>query len=200
MTTGLDAPRRARLLGRGRLLEVATLGWNVIGIVVLAIAASTARSVALVGFGLDSLIEIAASTVVLWELSGTGEHRQRQALRLIAVAFLALAFYLTLQTILVYATGFHPHRSLVGIVWVAVTAAVMFALAYGKNRTGRELDNPVLVAEGRVTVIDGLLACAVLLGLALNALAGWWWADPAAGVVIIYYAATEARTIYTEAH
>lgn len=196
----LDASRRARLLRRGRLLEVATLGWNLIGIVVLAIAAITARSVALAGFGLGSLIEIGASTVVLWELSGTGEHRQRRALRLIAAAFLALASYLTLQSILVFATGFHPHHSLAGIVWVAVTAAVMFALAYGKNRTGRELDNPVLMTEGRITVIDGLLACAVLLGLILNAVAGWWWADPAAGVVIIYYAVKEARTIYTQAN
>ena len=196
----LDASRRARLLRRGRLLEVATLGWNLIGSVVLAIAAITARSVALAGFGLGSLIEIGASTVVLWELSGTGEHRQRRALRLIAAAFLALASYLTLQSILVFATGFHPHHSLAGIVWVAVTAAVMFALAYGKNRTGRELDNPVLMTEGRITVIDGLLACAVLLGLILNAVAGWWWADPAAGYVLVYYATREVREIFSGDH
>ncbi len=80
-------------------------------------------------------------------------------------------------------------------MWTAITAAVMFALAYGKRRTGRALANPVLTAEGRVTVIDALLAVAVLLGLALNAAAGWWWADPAAGLVIVYYALVEARTI-----
>ncbi len=93
------------LLRRGRVLEGITLGWNVAGIVVLAVAAVTARSVALAGFGLDSLIEIGASTVVLWELSGSGDDRQRRALRLIGGAFLALAAYLTGQSVLVLATG-----------------------------------------------------------------------------------------------
>jgi len=185
-----------KLLRRGRLLEAATLGWNVAGIVVLGVAAINARSVALAGFGLDSLIEIGASTVVLWELSGTGEARQRKALRLIAAAFLALAGYLLAQAGVVLATGFHPQPSPLGIAWTAVTAAAMFALAYGKRRTGQALGNPVLTTESRVTVIDGLLACAVLLGLVLNSALGWWWADPAAGLVIIYYAVREARTIY----
>jgi divalent metal cation (Fe/Co/Zn/Cd) transporter len=187
-----------RLLRRGRLLEAATLGWNVAGIVVLAVAAINARSVALAGFGLDSLIEIGASTVVLWELSGTGEARQRKALRLIAAAFLALAGYLLAQTGVVLATGFHPQPSPLGIGWTALTAAAMFALAYGKRCTGQALGNPVLTTESRVTVIDGLLACAVLLGLVLNSALGWWWADPAAGLVIVYYAVREARTIYAE--
>jgi divalent metal cation (Fe/Co/Zn/Cd) transporter len=184
---------RAALLRRGRLLEVATLGWNVVGVVVLAFAAVRAQSVALAGFGLDSLIEIGASLVVLWELSGTGAARQRRALRLIAVAFLALAGYLSVQTIVVLATGFRPEPSALGIVWTATTAAVMFVLALGKRRTGRGLDNPVLIAEARVTVIDGLLAVAVLTGLALNATLGWWWADPGAGLVLVAYAVAEAR-------
>lgn len=183
----------AALLRRGRQLEAATLAWNVVGIAVLATAAWQARSVALAGFGLDSLIEIGASTVVLWELSGTGEHRRTTALRLIAAAFLALAAYLTAQTVIVLAVGHHPHRSPAGITWTALTAAAMFTLAYGKKRTGDALGNPVLRAEARVTIIDGLLACAVLLGLSLNALIGWWWADPAAGLVIVYYALREAR-------
>jgi divalent metal cation (Fe/Co/Zn/Cd) transporter len=198
VNTSPGTPRTADLLRRGRLLEAATLAWNVLGIVILAIAAIRAQSVALAGFGLDSLVEIGASTVVLWELSGTGEDRQHRALRLIAVAFLALAAYLTVQTIIVLAGGFHPQHSPLGIAWSAVTAATMFALAAGKNRTGNALGNPVLIAEGRVTVIDGLLACAVLLGLVLNAALGWWWADPAAAVVIIYYAAKETRTILND--
>lgn len=198
MSSDVDSARR--LLRHGRLLECATLGWNVIGIVVLAVAAISAGSVALAGFGIDSLIEIGASTVVLWELAGTGGRRQRQALRLIAIAFLALAGYLLVQSALVFAIGYHPHHSPLGIVWTAITAAVMFALAFGKRRTGRALGNPVLTAEGRVTVIDALLAVAVLLGLVLNAAAGWWWADPAAGLVIVYYALVEARTIRGELH
>ena len=181
---------------RGFALEYATLAWNVAGIVVLAIAAVEARSVALAGFGLDSLIEIGASTVVIWELSGTGEQRRRRGLRLIGYAFAALAVYLLAQSTAVLATGYHPRPSRLGIIWTAVTAAVMFALAAGKARTGRALDNPVLRTEGRVTMIDGILAAAVLLGLVLNAALGWWWADPAAGYVLVYYAAREAREIF----
>ena len=188
------------MVRRGFALEWLTLGWNVVGIVILAIGAATARSVALAGFGLDSLIEIGASTVVIWELSGTGADRQRRGLRLIGYAFAALAVYLLVQSTVVLAAGYHPRHSVLGIVWTAVTAAVMFTLAAGKARTGRALGNPVLQTEGRVTVIDGILAVAVLFGLVLNAAAGWWWADPAAGYVLVYYAAREVREIFTEQH
>jgi len=87
-----------------------------------------------------------------------------------------------------------------GIIWTAVTAAAMFALAAGKARTGRALDNPVLRTGGRVTMIDGILAVAVLLSLALNAASGWWRADPAAGYVLVYYAAREVREIFSADH
>jgi divalent metal cation (Fe/Co/Zn/Cd) transporter len=189
-------PRRESLVRRGFVLEYLTLSWNVVGIVVIAIAAVAARSVALAGFGLDSLIEIGASTVVIWELSGAGEERQRRALRLIGYAFAAVALYLFIQSTLVLATGYHPRHSPLGIGWTAVTAAVMFALAAGKARTGRELGNPVLRTEGRVTTIDGILAVAVLLGLLLNTVLGWWWADPAAGYVLVFYAGREVREIF----
>ena len=192
-----DQMRSQDLLRRGFLLEYATLAWNIVGIVILAVAAWAARSVALAGFGLDSLIEIGASTVVIWELSGTGEQRQRRALRLIGVAFAALAIYLAVQSTIVLAVGFHPHHSPVGIVWTAITAAAMFALAWGKARTGTALDNSVLRTEGRVTLIDGLLAAAVLLGLVLNVALGFWWADPLAGYMLVYYAAREVWQIFT---
>jgi divalent metal cation (Fe/Co/Zn/Cd) transporter len=189
------------LLRRGFALEYATLGWNIVGIVVLALTAWSARSVALAGFGLDSLIEIGASTVVVWELSGsTDEARQRRALRLIGVAFTGLAAYLLVQSTMVLAIGHHPHHSPLGIAWTAVTAAVMFALAAGKARIGQALDNPVLSTEGRVTLIDGLLAVAVLLGLALNAGLGWCWADPVAGYVLVFYAAREVRKVFFGEH
>ena len=194
LMTGADNSARGVLLRRGLVLEYVTLTWNVAGIVVLAIAAVAARSVALAGFGLDSLIEIGASTVVIWELSGTGAERQRRSLRLIGFAFAALAAYLLVQSTVVLAAGYHPRHSVPGIIWTAATAAVMFALALGKARTGRALDNPVLRTEGRVTMIDGILAAAVLLGLVLNASLGWWWADPAAGYVLVYYAAREVRS------
>ena len=167
------------------------MGWNVLGIVVLAIAAFAARSVGLAGFGLDSLIEIAASLVVIWELSGTGERRQAMALRLIGGAFLVVACYLGAQSTYVLVARYHPHHSALGIGWTAATALVMFGLAAGKENAGRRLGNPVLRTEGRVTLVDGLLATAVCLGLALNAAVGWWWADPVTGYVILAYGVKE---------
>ena len=197
----MRAPDRpTALLRRGRVLEGVTLGWNVAGIAVLAVAAVAARSVALAGFGLDSLIEIGASTVVLWELSGTGEDRQRRALRLIGGAFVALAAYLTIQSVLVLVAGYRPGHSVLGIAWTGLTAVAMFALAAGKARTGKALVNPVLMTEGRVTLVDGILAAAVLAGLVLNAIAGWWWADPLAALVIVFYALREAREIFLGGH
>jgi divalent metal cation (Fe/Co/Zn/Cd) transporter len=174
-------------------LETATLCWNVVGVVVLAFAALQARSVALAGFGLDSLIEIGASTIVLWELAGVGQERQRRAMRLIGFAFVGLAVYLGIQSTIVLIVGFHPHHSPLGIVWTAVTAGVMFGLALGKAKTGAALANRVLQVEGRITMVDGILATAVLVGLVLNAVFGWWWADPLAGYILLYYAAREAR-------
>jgi divalent metal cation (Fe/Co/Zn/Cd) transporter len=97
----------------------------------------------------------------------------------------------------VLATEHHAHHSPAGIAWTAITAVVMFVLAWGKARTGEALDNPVLRTEGRVTLIDGVLATAVLVGLSLNAALGWWWADPVAGFVLVYYAAREALEIFT---
>ena len=136
------------LLRRGIHLEWATLAWNVVGIVVLGVAAIGARSVALAGFGLDSLIEIGASTVVIWELSGSDAGRERRALRLIGIAFLLLAAYLVAQTAFVLAVRHHAAHSALGIAWTAATALVMFALAAAKARTGRALDNHALQAEG----------------------------------------------------
>jgi len=194
------SPARSALLRRWFALEYVTLAWNVAGIVVLAIAAISARSVALAGFGLDSLIEIGASAVVIWELSCPGEERQRRGLRLIGYAFAALAVYMLVQSTVVLVTGYHPRPSALGMAWTAVTAVVMFALAWGKARTGRALGNPVLRTEGRVTMIDGILAAAVLLGLALNSALGWWWADPAAGYVLVCYAGREVREIFFPRH
>ena len=181
-------------------MERFTLIWNVFGIFVLGCAAYASRSVALVGFGLDSLIEIGASTVVLWELAATNEDRQKRALSLIGISFIVLSIYIAAQSVAVLVTGFHPGQSTLGIIWTAITALVMFSLAAGKARTGKALNNKVLQTEGRVTLIDGLLATAVLLGLVMNALFGAWWADPLAGFVIVYYGIKEARAIFSHEH
>ncbi|WP_211878461.1 cation transporter [Pseudarthrobacter albicanus] len=181
------------LVRRGLRLEYATLGWNVIGLGVLAAAAVGAGSPALAGFGLDSLIEIFASLVVVWQLKGIHADRENRAMRLIGAAFAVLVAYLVIQLVIVFVTGVRPATSGPGIVWTALTFAVMLALAWGKIRTGRALGNQVLRAEGKVTLVDAYLAGAVLAGLVLNAVFGWWWADPLAGLAIIYYAAREAR-------
>lgn len=195
-----DARRRATLLRRGLRLEYLTLGWNVVGCVVVLVAAIAASSVALAGFGIDSVIEMVASTVVIWQLRGVaGDGREGIALRIIAVAFALLAIYIAVQAIVTLAGAAQPRESRVGIAWLAVTALVMFALAAGKRTTGTELDNPVLLTEGRVTFIDGLLALAVLVGIALNAAVGWWWADPISAFVIVFYGAREAINAWHEA-
>jgi divalent metal cation (Fe/Co/Zn/Cd) transporter len=138
--------------------------------------------------------------VVVWQLQEMhAVERERKALRIIGVAFLLLAIYIAAQSIYVLTVGARPHRSPLGIVWLALTATVMFALAAGKRATGRALGNRVLETEARVTVIDGLLATAVLVGLLLNAVVGWWWADPAAAFVIVYYGAREGQHALREA-
>lgn len=189
-----DAVRvRDPLVRRGLRLEYATLGWNLVGVPLLAVAAIRSGSAAAAGFGLDSAIEIGASLVVVWELKGQAGDRERIALRLIGLAFVAVAIYVTAQAGYTLLGGHHPQHTTSGIVWTASTVVVMLALARGKAVTGRALGNPVLRAEGRVTLVDAGLAAAVLVGLTLNAVAGWWWADPVAGLVIVGYAIREAR-------
>ncbi len=184
---------RDALVRRGLRLEYATLGWNVVGVPVLAVAAIRSGSAAAAGFGLDSAIEIGASLVVVWVLTGTPGQREARALRLLGLAFLAVAVYVTAMAAVLLIGGHHPDHSPLGIGWTAATCVVMLFLARGKAVTGAALGNPVLRAEGRVTLVDACLAAAVLAGLTLNAAAGWWWADPLAGLVIVGYALREAR-------
>jgi divalent metal cation (Fe/Co/Zn/Cd) transporter len=198
VTTGTSTSRM--LLRRGLMLEYLTLSWNVVGAVVLLISALAAGSVALAGFGVDSMIEIVASAVVVWQLKGeVGSGREQRAFRIIAIAFVLLAIYIAAQTIIVLGSRSHPGHSVLGIAWLAVTVMVMVALAAGKRDTGGRLGNPVLLSEARVTVIDGALAAAVLLGVALNAAAGWWWADPLSALMILVYGLREARHAWLEA-
>jgi divalent metal cation (Fe/Co/Zn/Cd) transporter len=181
-----------RLLRRGLWLEYATLGWNVVGSVIVLLAAVAAGSVALASFGLDSLIEIFASVVVVWQLTGAATpSRERFALRLLGIAFIALAVYVLAESCYTLIAERQPATSTGGIIWLAVTFVAMLLLAWGKAVTGRALGNPVLQTEARVTLIDAYLAGAVLVGLVLNAVFGWWWADPCAGLVIVYYGARE---------
>jgi divalent metal cation (Fe/Co/Zn/Cd) transporter len=190
----MSPARSETLLRRGLALEYLTLLWNIVGTGVLIAAAISAASVALAGFGLDSLIEIGASTVVIWQLKGTGgADREFRALRLIAVAFIALAIYVSAQAAYALITASHSRHSMLGIVWTAATFLVMLALAAGKARTGKALGNRTLQTEARVTLIDAYLAAAVFLGLLLNSALDWWWADPVAGLAVVYYSIREGR-------
>jgi divalent metal cation (Fe/Co/Zn/Cd) transporter len=186
--------RRRRLLRRGLVLEYATLGWNVLEIGFLVVAAVSARSVALAGFALDSGIEIFASLVVVGQLRSTvAPEQERRALRRIGIAFVLLAVYIAGQAAVTLALGVRPESSPLGIAWLAATCVVMFGLAAAKSRTGRELAHPVLQAEAGVTLVDGALAAGILAGLALNATLGWWWADVAAGGLLVLYGIREGR-------
>jgi divalent metal cation (Fe/Co/Zn/Cd) transporter len=193
-------PAPETLPRRGLALEYATLSWNVVGTVVVITAALSAGSVALAGFGLDSLIEIGASTIVVWQLKDTGGTRERRALGLIGIAFIALAVYITAQAAYTLISANHPEHSTLGIAWTAATCGLMLALAAAKARTGRALGNHVLQTEGRVTLIDAYLAAAVLLGLVANAALDWWWADPLAVLVIVYYGLREGRQALHASH
>lgn len=182
---------QTKLLQRGLWLEYATLGWNVIGCWIVLGAALATRSVALAGFGLDSVIEIFASVSVVWQLKAINKDKEELAERLIGVAFLLLALYILAQSAYTLVSQQHPDTSPIGIFCLAVTALAMFLLAYGKGRTGEQLGNVILQKESKITVIDGMLAVAVLAGILLNALVGFWWADPLAGLVIVYYGIKE---------
>ena len=188
--------QQALLLKRGLALEYLTLGWNVVGVIIVAAAAYAAHSVALAGFGLDSLIEIFASVIVVWHLRGVQQHRERQALRLIGGAFFALALYILGQLLVTLLTRTHPAPSVGGIAWLAATFIAMLLLAWGKHVTGKQLGNEVLLTEGKVTRVDAYLAGAVMLGLLLNALLSWWWADPLASLVIVYYGVKEGVQVW----
>jgi divalent metal cation (Fe/Co/Zn/Cd) transporter len=205
VTRRADQPDRSAnrrlLIRRGLRLEYVTLGWNVVGSVVLLLAALATGSLAFAGFGVDSLIEIVASLVVVWQLRAAADRRrERVALRVIAVAFGLLALYIGVQALAALASATHAGRSTAGLAWLALTVCVMLGLAAGKRDTGRRLDNAVLTAEARVTLIDAALAAVVLAGVGLDTAAGWWWADPATAVAILVYACREAHHAWLEAN
>ena len=187
------------LLQRGLRLEYFTLFWNVVGIFITAFAAFKAHSVAIGGFGLDSLIEIGASTVVICELKSSKEATRTKALKLIGVSFYIIAIYILVQVIYLLTRGSHPGASMLGIAWTAITFVTMLLLANAKRITGNQLNNPVLITEGKVTLIDAYLAGSVLIGLVLNATLQWWWADLASALVIVYYGFKEGRAALREA-
>lgn len=184
---------RDRLRQRGRLLAWLTIMWNVVEGLVALVSGIAAGSLALIGFGLDSFIEVFAGSVVLWQLRGVEEDRELRALRLIALSFFALAGYVVVEAVRDLAVHNRAGESAVGIGLAIVSLAVMPALAWAKRRTGRQLGNPVIVADATETALCSYLSAILLAGLVLNATVGWWWADPLAAVGIAALAAREGR-------
>jgi divalent metal cation (Fe/Co/Zn/Cd) transporter len=169
---------------RAERLEIVTIAWNVMEVFVTVGLGVAASSLALVAFGLDSLIEIFASGVVLWQLRGEGSARTHRAMLLVAVAFFALAAVLFVGAAYTFAIGHRADDSEWGVAYLGLTAVVMFSLAYRKWRLGEELANHPLEHEARITFLDGCLATGVLLALVATIAFGWWWADPLAAVIV----------------
>ena len=187
---------RARLERRARLLAWGGIGWHVVEFGIALAAGLAAGSIALIGFGADSLIEALAGGVVLWLFTANrrgSSTAERRAQQLIAVSFFVLAAYVGIEAVRTLLSGDHPSASWVGIGLAAFTAPTMPLLAYAKRRLGNQLHSAATVKEAAQTQLCAYLSIALLLGLGANALAGWWWADPLTALVITAVAMREGR-------
>lgn len=197
-----DDGQRVALERLGRRLQWGTITWNGVEVVVTIGLGLLARSLALIAFGLDSLVEVFASLVVIWNLApgdgGRRAGRDRRALRLVGVAFAVLTVYLVVAGSRSLVLHEEPDSSPVGIAYLFVTALVMFGLARWKRSVGTALDSGPFRAEAAMTFLDGCLASGILTALALNLLLGWWWADPVAALLVGAAAAREARASWRD--
>ena len=190
----LAPERRAVLRRRVRLLVAATITYNVVEAIVAISAGTMAGSIALLGFGLDSVIEVSSAAAVAWQFAGPDpEGRERVALRLIAGSFFVLAAYVTVEALRTLVIGDEPERSTVGIVLVAISVIVMPFLSWAQRRAGRELGSASAVADSKQTLLCTYLSAGVLIGLVLNAALGWWWADPLVALGLAVVAVREGR-------
>ncbi|GAB3675767.1 cation transporter [Saccharopolyspora tripterygii] len=197
----LSAERRAVLARRVRLLVAATITYNVIEAIVAISAGTHASSAALIGFGLDSAIEVASAAAVAWQFSGRDpESRERVALKVIAVSFFALAAYVTFDSIRSLTGAESAEHSSVGIVLAALSLAIMPGLSYAQRRAGRELGSASAVADSQQTLLCTYLSGVLLVGLLLNSFFGWSWADPAVALVIAALAVKEGREAWRGEH
>jgi divalent metal cation (Fe/Co/Zn/Cd) transporter len=190
----LDPPERERLVRRARMLAWGGNAWHAVEFGVAVGAGIAAGSVALVGFGGDSLIEALAAFVILWRFAdrrSRSEHAERRAQQLIAASYALLVAYILAESLRTVLGSHHPGTSWIGIGLAAFTAPTMPLLALAKRRVGRRLGSAATVSEAAQNQLCAYLSIALLVGLLANALAGWWWADPAAALVIAAVAANE---------
>jgi divalent metal cation (Fe/Co/Zn/Cd) transporter len=197
-TAGHDAAT-ATLRRRAIRLAELIIVWDLVEGVVAVAAGLAAGSIALVGFGIDSAIEVFAASVVLWQLRGGAHARQRPALRALAVTFFLFAVYVSGEAVRELAAGADAEESIVGIVLNVVALAVMLPVAVAQWRTGRQLDNDVLVAQAKETWLSNALSVNVLLGLGVHAAFGWAWADPLLALVVAGFAAYAGVDAWREA-
>jgi divalent metal cation (Fe/Co/Zn/Cd) transporter len=191
LSAELDRHRRRQI---ALALAWATIAWNTVEAVVAIVSGAAASSIALVGFGLDSTVEVLSASVIVWQMTrDVPEDREVQALRLIAVSFFALAAYVSVQAVFDLASRSQPDSSIVGIALAGVSLVVMPLLAGLKRRNGRRLGSGSVVADSNQTMLCSYLSAVLLLGLMLNATVGWWWADPVAALVIATLASNEGR-------
>ncbi|HEU0276010.1 MAG TPA: cation transporter [Candidatus Udaeobacter sp.] len=177
----------SRDLAAGRRLEYFTLGWNLVEALVAVSAGVFAASIALIGFGIDSLIESLSGGILLWRLQEIEKHakRERVAERLVGLSFFLLALYVAFEAGKSLLNHEQPEASVVGIVLSVASLIVMPLLAHAKRRVAARLDSPALIADSRQTDVCAYLSAILLAGLALNALFGWWWADPVAALCMV---------------
>jgi len=188
----LAPARRSLLQRRIRWIVAATITYNVIEAIIAISAGTIASSTALIGFGLDSIVEVLSAAAVAWQFAAPDpEKRERLALRLIAVSFFGLAVYVSVDAVLALTGIREPDHSPVGIVLAAVSLAIMPFLSLLERRTGTELGSASAIADSKQTLICSYLSAAVLIGLVLNLTLGWTWADPVAGLVIVVFAVRE---------
>lgn len=185
---------RLRYGRRARLLAAASVGYNAVEAVVAVTAGLVAGSIALVGFGLDSVIEVSSGLVILWQFRhALPQSRERRAQRLIALSFYALAAYVSVESVRALVTGAEPEASPVGIALSVASVCVMPWLSRAQRRTGRLLHSSAVLADSSQTALCAWISAAVLVALVLNATLGAWWADPLAGLVIAAVALREGR-------
>jgi Co/Zn/Cd efflux system component len=195
-TVVADEDRRS-LGRRAQLLAGASVTYNVIEAVIAITAGLVAGSVALVGFGLDSIIEVSSGLIILWQFRHPmPQSRERTALRLMALSFFALAAYVTFESVRALATGDEPDASTVGIVLACASLVIMPFLSWAQRRTGRALGSNAVVADSTQTLLCTYMSAVLLVGLVLNATLGWYWADPIAGLVIAAVAVKEGRAAW----
>ena len=190
--TVLRRDRAAVLRKRIRIIVAITITWNVIEAFVAIAAGGAASSAALIGFGLDSIVEVLSAAAVAWQFSAPEpQRRERVALRVIAVSFFALAAYVSVDAVLSIVGPRQPEHSTLGIIIAALSLLVMPFLSWFERRTGRELGSATAVADSKQTLICTYLSAAVLIGVLLNSLFGWAWADSVAALIIAVFAVRE---------